>query len=149
MRLARSPLVALLLFIALAPDGAAQDRPPPLVGTLAIVGPQPARSVSELTLRAMVRNDAHQTWRAPVFELATAQLSIEVRDASGRVMPTIPPPVPPAEAPRELLGSGQSRTFHLSLNVFSPELPPGRYTVRWGARQGIASTPVEFVIAPR
>jgi hypothetical protein len=141
----RSLLVVALLTLALS----AGAQAPPLVGTLVVVGPQPTRDPSTLSLSATVRNDAHQSWLVPVVPLSIAQLSVDVRDAHGRRVPTVPPPVPrPGDDRREPLASGQSRTFVLSLGVFSPPLPPGTYTADWGEREGIAAAPVTFVVAP-
>jgi hypothetical protein len=82
----------------------------------------------------------------PIDTLSVAQLSVDVLDASGRRMATVPPPVPP-ETPRiDLLGQDQPRTFRVALGVFSPELAPGTYTVRWGTQLGIDAPPVTFVI---
>ncbi len=146
MRLGRAAVLASLLAAAAR---LASAQAPQLVGTLQVVGPQPAHDPSALSLSASVRNDAPETWLAPVVPLGIAQLSVDVRDASGRRMPTIPPPVPhPDDDRREPLGQGQSRTFVLSLNVFSPPLPPGTYTVDLGEREGIACAPVTFVVAP-
>jgi len=73
-----------------------------------------------------------------------------VRDASGHRIGTVPPPMPrPGDDHLEPLAPGASRTFVLSLNVFSPPLPPGTYTLDWGERQGIAATPVSFVVTRR
>ncbi|UJR83524.1 hypothetical protein [Sandaracinus amylolyticus] len=144
-RLVRVVIALLSLGLATASVGAQQ---PQLVGTLEIVGPQPARHAAGLQLRATVRNDAHQTWCAPVVPLSIAQLSVDVYDPSGRRVPTIPPPVPRPDDDRcEPLEQGRSRTFVISLGVFSPDLAPGTYTVRWGAREGIATPPATFVIA--
>jgi len=59
--------------------------------------------------------------------LSLAQLSVDVRDASGHRVGTVPPPVPrPGDDRLEPLSPGASRTFVVSLNVFSPPLPPVR-----------------------
>ena len=60
--------------------------------------------------------------------LDSAQLLLEVRDAKDRVVPPTPPPIPNGEM-RSIL-AGDRLTRSLSLDVFSPPLAPGDYTVR-------------------
>ena len=103
--------------------------------------------VSPHTLTATVHNAGSTPWGAPVVPLGFAQLSVDVRAAGGRRIGTVPPPVPRVgDDHLEPLAPGASRTFVLSLDVFSPPLPPGTYTIDWGERQGIAVAPVSFVV---
>jgi hypothetical protein len=141
----RMRLFSVLGLLAISLSVSAQASP--VVGTIRIVGPQPATDPTTLTLSATVRNTSHAPWQAPVVALGIAQLSVDVRDASGQRIGTVPPPVPrPGDDRLEPLAPGSSRTFALSLNVFSPPLPPGTYTADWGERAGIDTAPVTFVV---
>lgn len=120
----------------------------PLTATLSIDGPEPAPSTAALSLRAELSNAGPDAWTMPIDVLSVAQLSVEVHDASGHRMPSLPPPMPSEEPLEETLAPGTSRTFVVPLGVFSPDLPPGTYTVTWGVREGIQAAPVTFTIAP-
>jgi hypothetical protein len=76
-------------------------------------------------------------------------LVLEVRDAAGKRMPTVPPPLPdkPDVAKWHMvrLKPGAKAEYHLSMGIFSPPLPPGTYTVRFAldnARSGAVTVQV-------
>ena len=74
------------------------------------------------------------------------QLALEVRDARGERVPTIPPPVPrPEDAERLVLRAGETLERDYRLDVFSPPLPPGRYTLHC---RMVACAPRPFTVAP-
>ncbi len=144
-RPALSAFLGASILLAGCASAAAQTRT--REATLVITG-SPAHHARELTLVATLTNRATTAWSVPVDALSIAQLSVDVLDASGHRVPTIPPPVPPAHPRLEPLAPGASRTFRVVLGVFSPDLPVGTYTVTWGASDGIAATPATFQIVP-
>lgn len=79
----------------------------------------------------------------PAQALESAVLLVDVRDVTGRHMPTVPPPVPRADFAH--FAAGERRVVKVRLGVFSPALPAGVYQV--GPAASIATgAPVPFRI---
>lgn len=72
--------------------------------------------------------------------LDSAQLLLEVRDSKDHVVAPMPPPTPNGEMRAILAGDRLTRS--LSLDVFSPPLAPGDYTVR------VKGADIESNVAP-
>jgi hypothetical protein len=74
--------------------------------------------------------------------------AIEVRDASGKAVPTIPPPVP-REGDDDPVDLNALRVlpppFRYRLNIFSPPLAPGTYTL---VCKAIPCAPVTVRVGP-
>ena len=85
-------------------------------------------------LRCAIRNVSGSPVQVDTFSLGSAILSLAVFDASGKRIPTVPPPMPPhpdhADEFLKVLRPGQTITESYSLYMFSPPLKPGTYTVR-------------------
>jgi hypothetical protein len=64
------------------------------------------------------------------FVAASPILLLEVRDAAGRRVPPIPPSMPPPQPEMLTLPPRGGRTFLHLMNVFSPPLRAGSYTLR-------------------
>ena len=107
-------------------DSYAQSRPR-LTATLTVSAAR-VPSVATLSVTVVLRNNTTQTVVIPAQILTTAILLLEVRNDRGERVNTVPPPVPTAET--VALVPGAERRVVLGLNVFSPTLPAGRYTVR-------------------
>lgn len=118
------------------------QRPPTLSATITLSATR-VRSVDQLRATVQLSNAGTQLVVIPAQMLATAILLLEVRNARGERMNTIPPSVPNGETVS--FAPGASRTVQLQLNMFSPTLPPGTYTVqpRGAVIQG---TPVQFIV---
>jgi hypothetical protein len=101
------------------------------------------RSSDDLRVTVQLRNSSAQQVVIPSQMLETAILLLEVRNAQGERMNTIPPAVPRNET--VTLAPGAVRSVQLRLNVFSPQLPPGSYTVRPRGAV-IEGQPVSFVV---
>ena len=80
--------------------------------------------------------------------LGVGILSLDVFDARGERIPTIPPPMPPTpeemENAKETLAPGESRRVEYSLHMFSPPLPVGTYTAKM---RDVPSNTVTFEIS--
>ena len=92
---------------------------PPLLATV---------TVSGMVASVLLENRSAGVVVLPSQVLDSAPLLLEVRDAKGRVVPPLPPPVPTGEV--RAIASGDRATCSLSLDAFSPGLKPGDYTVR-------------------
>jgi hypothetical protein len=94
-------------------------------------------------VQVQVRNRTLQPVVLPAEVLSAAQLLLEVIDARGTRVPTVPPPAMSGQA--VTLAPGERVRRELTLDVFSPPLRPGRYTVRFRGAV-IVGTPVTFVV---
>jgi len=79
----------------------------------------------------------------PAQLLETAVLLVDVRDAVGRHMATVPPPVPRADVVH--FAPNERRVVKVKLGVFSPPLRAGAYQVGPAASIG-SGAPVPFRI---
>ncbi|MBW2454856.1 MAG: hypothetical protein JRI68_10110 [Deltaproteobacteria bacterium] len=124
---------------------------PAAAGLQAVVSPDGAEFPSSQagTLTVTIRNDGAEPATLQMDILRSGILSLDVFDADGKRIPTIPPPMPltPEEMKRaqETLPPGQSRKLTYTLHMFSPQLPPGQYTVRM---RGMPSNAARFTIRP-
>lgn len=91
---------------------------------------------------ALVNGTSHVV-DVPAQALESAVLLVDVRDAMGRHMATVPPPVPRADVVH--FAPNERRVVKVKLGVFSPPLRPGAYQV--GPAASIAAgSPVPFRI---
>ncbi|HEY5934793.1 MAG TPA: hypothetical protein VIU61_09165 [Kofleriaceae bacterium] len=92
-------------------------------------GPMAARDAK---LVYVIENRGSTEATLELDQLESAIFAIEVLDAKGKQIYTIPPGMPPAnyQPRRAALAPGASRRFTVTLNVFSPELAAGTYSVR-------------------
>ena len=107
-------------------DGAVAES---LVARFEKAGPMAARDAK---LVYVVENRGSTEATLDLDQLESAIFAIEVFDAKGKQIYTIPPGMPPAnyQPRRAVLAPGASRKFTVTLNVFSPELAAGTYSVR-------------------
>lgn len=127
---------------AAAPSGATG-----LVATLAVEQSLVAAD-AELVVTVAIENRVTTPQELDMTVATAAVLLLEVRSSSGKPVPTIPPPTPPAQRAIVQLPPHGGRLVQHRLSVFSPPLPPGAYTVRVRG-PGIASGTLDFRIAPR
>lgn len=131
-----------LALVGEAPALTAQSMPR-VTGTLRVSAPRNARG-EDVTVVATLRNNTGQPAIFPAEVLSATQLMLEVRDARGQIVGTVPPPVPAGATVTIAPGETIQRTFRLT--VFSPPLARGRYTVRFRGAV-IVATPVPFTVA--
>lgn len=80
------------------------------------------------TVRVEYRNGTDQEVKINRVAIASPILALAVLDAAGKVVPTVPPPLP---SPEEIaIPAGKTKSFSYTLNHFSPPLPAGRYGIR-------------------
>mgnify|MGYP001246063723 CR=1 FL=1 len=127
-----------------APAPAVADGADAFAGVL--TAPATVASSTELTAHLAITNPGPDPLVVTRGALDLAVLAIEVRDAADHRVPTIPPPVPqPEDAEAITIAPGQAVARDYRLDVFSPPLPPGRYTLRCRV---VACAPRPFVVAP-
>lgn len=136
---------ALAVVSALAVDSrqTCAQTMPRVTGTLRVTAPRGA-SAADITVVATLRNGTGQPAIFPAEVLTATQLMLEVRNARGQIVSTVPPPVPAGATVTIGPGETLQRTFRLG--VFSPPLAPGRYTVRFRGAV-IVGTPVPFTVS--
>lgn len=133
-------------------------RPGPRADAAAQLGTGPATFAGVLTAPAAVRSSAELTAHLVITNPGPGELvltrgavdlpvlALEVRDARDARVPTIPPPVPRTEdAERIVLAPGQTLERDYPLDVFSPPLAPGAYTLHCNM---VACAPRPFTVAP-
>lgn len=134
---------------ATSPVQAAETPDENATALQAVLSPDNARFISSVegSLTATVTNHGPGPAELRMIVLAEGILSLDIFDASGKRIPTIPPSMPPTpeedRAATEWLQPGESKTIHYSLHMFSPELPPGTYRAKL---RGLASNEVSFTI---
>jgi hypothetical protein len=134
--------VGVALSTADAPSAHGQGMPR-LSGSLRVSAPRNARG-EDVTVSVTLRNATRDPAIFPAEVLSSTTLMLEVRDARGRAVPTVPPPVPTGATVTIAPGQTAQRTFRL--NVFDPPLRPGRYTVHFRGAV-IVGAPVAFTVA--
>jgi hypothetical protein len=101
-----------------APTSASTAPSAPLAATL---------SVHDLDVDVVLVNRSAAPVEVASQTLESAQLLLRVQDASGADMASGPPPTARAETTK--IDAGARITRKLRLDVFSPPLPPGEYSV--------------------
>lgn len=102
---------------------------------------------NEAKLTFVVENRGSTDATLDLDQLESAIFAIEVFDATGKQIFTIPPGVPPAnyQPRRGTIVPGASRRVTVTLNVFSPQLAAGTYSARLRPKT-IQSETVAFTI---
>lgn len=134
----------------LAPSPSPTPTPSPTLAPTALPGsltvPASVRSSDELTAQLTITNRGSTIMSLAQGPLEISLLALEVHNAAGARIPTIPPPVPrPEDTKPVAIAPGASITRDYRLSVFSPALAPGRYTVHCRI---VACMPASFAIAP-
>jgi hypothetical protein len=114
--------VCAAIFIVLFSGFTAADKPAGLVATLS------SGKTGEVVV--VFKNATDREARIDKQLLSTAILALNVLDAAGTQLPTIPPPIPAAVQEFVVIPPGKELSRSFGLNIFSPPLPPGTYTVR-------------------
>ncbi|MBN1532397.1 MAG: hypothetical protein JXA20_07030 [Spirochaetes bacterium] len=104
----------------------------------------------EAMLRCLLVNNGKSDVTVDLWTVGQPMYVLDVTDESGKRIPAIGPstPVGPEERKKYLkvLGPGERMDLEYTLHIFSPELPPGRYTV---TMPGVPSNTVRFRIRSR
>lgn len=143
-------MVFALVSLCVACVGAPPAKPNAAAGLKATLAPEGQTFASSIVakLDCRIANTSDAAIEVDTFPFGSAILMLEVCDADGKRVPTIPPPMPPraedAAKYVRTLPPGEAFTKTLSLHVFSPPLAPGTYTARV---TGMASNVVKFTIA--
>src|ERR1700733_13496985 len=87
-------------------------------------GPARVHTGTAAEVKLTITNRGSTPAELNLFVLAIPQLALDVRDAHGQLVPPEPPPMPPEHMDTAMLDPGAARTFTLSLDAFSPPLPP-------------------------
>jgi hypothetical protein len=99
----------------------------------------------DVEVTVVVENESDAPVQIAAQVLGSPQLLLEVRDAAGAVVHTVPPPTPTGEM--RTLGAHEKVESKMRLGVFSPPLRAGQYTVAVRAGDPFrASAPVPFRI---
>lgn len=141
--LARVALAASVFALSAGAPSARAQPLPRLNGTLR-ASPARAANDRDVTVSVLIENRTQQQAVFPSVVLESPQLLLEVRDARGQRVETVPPPVPQGQT--TTVAPGQSVRREMRLGMFSPALAPGRYTVRFRGAI-IVGAPVSFTIA--
>lgn len=111
-----------------------------------LTGPASVRSSADLAAHLVITNPGPDDLTLTHGAVDLAVLAVEVRDASDARVPTMPPPVPrPEDAERIVLRPGEQLVRDYRLDVFSPPLAAGRYTLHC---RMVACAPLAFTVAP-
>ncbi len=114
------------------------------IGTLST--PVSVRSSIELKARLTIVNPGPGDLALRRGSLELPMLAVEVRDAAGRRVNPVPPPVPrPEDAQLIRLLAAESLVRDYGLHIYSPELAPGTYTLHCLV---VACAAVTFEVAP-
>src|ERR1051325_434717 len=90
------------------------------------------RSSTDAQIKVVVQNTGNRKVVVNLYVLKTPTLSVEVLNAKGERMATVPPPVPPSNLKKydTVLRPGAKMALEYSLDLFNPELPEGTYRVK-------------------
>jgi hypothetical protein len=132
-------------------DPEAIDVPPPDdgVGLVATLSVERANVVAgrDLRLTVAIENRGPEPVDLNLFTSGVNVLFLQVLDAAGNPVATVPPVTPPTTMELLTLPPGGGRTVRHDLAMFDPPLPPGDYAVRV-SDPSIASGVLRFRILP-
>jgi hypothetical protein len=80
-------------------------------------------------IRAVYQNGTNQPAKINAQVIESSILTLEVHDAAGERVYTLPPPVPWAKTQYVVIQPGKDFAIDYTLNIFNPTLPPGTYRV--------------------
>jgi tetratricopeptide (TPR) repeat protein len=83
-----------------------------------------------VSINAVFRNGSDRGVKLDRQALESNVLTLEVRDASGKVVPPVPPPVPVANPASVTIAAGKEVMMTYRLDCFDPPLKAGEYRVR-------------------
>jgi len=128
--------LSLLLLAGFGPEtkaAPADDTTKQLRATLT-PGTAEFKSSIEAKVHCTIKNTGSSAATIDTLVLGSSILSVEVLDAEGKRIPTVPPSVPPkpseAKEFQKTLDAESDYEVTYSLNMFSPTLKPGTYAVR-------------------
>jgi hypothetical protein len=108
--------------------------------------PVSVRSSIELKARLTIANPGPDDLSLRRGNVELPMLAVEVRDAAGRRVNPVPPPVPRSEDAELIkLQASESLVRDYPLHIYSPELAPGTYTLHCLV---VACAAVTFTVAP-
>ena len=125
-------LLSISAIVALLSSPAMAQSSSGLAATVTLVRHDYAKDADVEVTVALTNGTSHVV-DVPAQVLESAVLLVDVRDAAGHHVATIPPPVPRSEVVH--FAPGQQRVVKVRLGVFSPPLRAGDYAV--GPMRGI------------
>lgn len=96
-------------------------------------------------VKVVLRNKTDKAVSVDKQTLESGILALDVFDAAGKRIPTIPPPIPRPLPEVLVIPAGGEHAQSYDLNFFSPALKPGIYLVRLGVK-GWTSNDLKYVI---
>ena len=134
--------LAMIAVVAMTHARASAQTPGALSASLSLAQRDYAKD-ADVEVTVTLTNGTPHVVDVPAQALETAVLLLDVRSATGRHVPTIPPPVPRADVVH--FAPSERRVVKVRLGVFSPPLAAGVYQV--GPAAAIATgSPVPFRI---
>jgi len=98
-------------------------------------------------IRAVYKNTTDREIKADSYYMKNSILALEVRDASGERILTVPPSVPPAKAEFVVIAAGKELSISYDITAnFSPRLSAGTYTVRLRLADDWTSNELPYVV---
>jgi hypothetical protein len=111
-----------ILTVVLSGTVSAEEQPGVLTATLS--------SGKMGSIHVVFRNGSDRDVRVNKQVIESSILALEVRDAAGKVIAPVPPPVPAGNPEFVIIPAGKAYSRSYELAVFSPPLAPGNYRVR-------------------
>lgn len=122
-----------------APAVAVAPIQKPAKGLTAVVSPGPKPN----TIAVEYQNNTPNEVAVNDQVLGSNILALEVRDLTGEIRLTVPPPVPALREVSKIIPPGTVHREEYTLHMFSPPLPPGRYKVAVRI-EGWSCEPLEY-----
>ncbi len=105
-------------------------------------------STRDFSVRTVFLNTSERRVKLNHFVVQSPQLTLDVFNAKGKLLPPVPPPLPPDDLAQfdKLLFPGESYEVNYPLAIVSDLLPNGEYAVR---ARGFPSNTVYFRLVVR
>jgi hypothetical protein len=124
-----SRLLCTVAFWSLIVTSSSSPMPPPAKVEPSVLTAVVSPGKGTNTVSVEYRNGTSKEVTVNKQAILTGSLALEVSDRNGRVIPTVPPPLPDKNDPGVRIPAGGVHRVEYRLNFFSPGLE-GRYRVR-------------------